>query len=323
MNPRDFLREFDKDFQLDSIPESDQLPPIQKTPQKYQESNQEKFDFDSNFSFSGLNDSSHFEAPKQIPSQDDPIIQSPHSQRIKPSLDDIPNYEQYLNPRSPQSVPNPVEEDNSFQQFPNLHENLDENLQFSQKIPTPTIKERPEPKQFSVPSFSFSSMAPSTPESQISPNEKQISSSQNNKPNQAAQNKPSAQYAPSSPQSNISSRISSSTTSTETQNMLNTIQELRKERAKDAEKLKNLMTENARLQAKLTMLEHTDVKVAELGSKVEQLLQDYLENEQVRAQQAAVITQLRQEVIILKSRMQASATSQPPNPGKKQRVRFD
>ncbi|OHT06898.1 hypothetical protein TRFO_25005 [Tritrichomonas foetus] len=81
------------------------------------------------------------------------------------------------------------------------------------------------------------------------------------------------------------------------------INELRKERVKDARKLQELQTENARLVAKMTILEHTDLKVAELGSRVEQLLQKYLEAEQVRTQQVAQISQLKQECIILKSRL--------------------
>ena len=81
------------------------------------------------------------------------------------------------------------------------------------------------------------------------------------------------------------------------------INDLKKERIKDARKMQQLQTENARLVAKMTILEHTDLKVAELGSRVEQLLQKYLESEQIRAQQAAQISQLRQEVIVLKSRI--------------------
>lgn len=81
------------------------------------------------------------------------------------------------------------------------------------------------------------------------------------------------------------------------------INDLKKERIKDARKMQQLQTENARLVAKITILEHTDLKVAELGSRVEQLLQKYLETEQIRAQQAAQISQLRQEVIVLKSQL--------------------
>ena len=87
------------------------------------------------------------------------------------------------------------------------------------------------------------------------------------------------------------------------------INDLKKERIKDAKKMQELQTENARLSAKITILEHTDLKVAELGSRVEQLLQKYLEAEQIRTQQAAQISQLRQEVIVLKSRL-ASNNSQ-------------
>ena len=81
------------------------------------------------------------------------------------------------------------------------------------------------------------------------------------------------------------------------------IADLRKERVKDAERMQDLQTENARLVARLTILEHTDLRVAELGSRVEQLLQKYLESEQVRTQQAAQISELRQEIIVLKSRI--------------------
>jgi chromosome segregation ATPase len=81
------------------------------------------------------------------------------------------------------------------------------------------------------------------------------------------------------------------------------IADLKLQRARDAEQLQQLQTENARLVAKLTILEHTDLKVAELGARVEQLLQKYLEAEQVRQQQAAQITELRQEVVVLRSRL--------------------
>jgi hypothetical protein len=307
MNPRDFLKEFDKDFQIDSVPESDQLTPHQKTSQKYQTTSPfagDNFDFAANMSFSGLNDSSQFDAPRSL-QQQGLVSQSPLTPKIKPSLDDIPNYEQYLSPRSPHDVPNPIEEDSQMQQSSDISKNANQNLQFSPKAAT-----RAEPKQFSVPSFSFSSVVPSTPNSHASTPESGI---------------PSSPVSPQEPQlkpGTQSGIATSSATSTETQNMLNTIQELRKERAKDAEKLKDLMTENARLQAKLALLEHTDVKVAELGSKVEQLLQDYLENEQVRSQQASIVTQLRQEVIVLKSRMQASNMQSDMQP-QKPRVRFD
>ncbi|OHT14352.1 hypothetical protein TRFO_15263 [Tritrichomonas foetus] len=82
------------------------------------------------------------------------------------------------------------------------------------------------------------------------------------------------------------------------------INDLKKERIKDAKKMQELQTENARLSAKITILEHTDMKVAELGSKVEQLLQKYLEAEQIRTQQAAQISQLRQEAVVLRSRIE-------------------
>ena len=383
MNPRDFLNQFDKDFQLESIPESDKLPPPQKQNnnqqfQNFQFDPNKKDDFNSNFSFSGLNDSSHFDTSNIAPGnlqfpqyqQESPIIKKP-----LPNLDDIPNADQYLNPRSPLNIPPPSDEDpeiQSLQNSPpyskvdqnvdqfNIAQNQAQSMQYNipqqdyigeqpQVLPTST---RQAPKQFSVPSFSYSSMVPSTPQSHISLQPDEISSSPIQPVNQSqtstpAQNnngtpkpasvptdlpllKPNTSTLSSltnpntaSPESQTPSFASSQSkrssfqSSPETINMLKTIQDLRRERVKDAEKLKNLMTENARLQAKLTMLEHTDVKVAELGSKVEQLLQDYLENEQVRAQQAALVTQLRQEVIILKSRI-SSAQPQP-----KPRVRFD
>jgi DNA repair exonuclease SbcCD ATPase subunit len=80
------------------------------------------------------------------------------------------------------------------------------------------------------------------------------------------------------------------------------IEELRQQRIADAERMQQLQTENARLIARVTILEHTDLKVAELGSRVEQLLQKYLEAEQIRTQQAAQISELRQEIIVLKAR---------------------
>ena len=360
MNPRDFLHQFDKDFQLESIPESERFVPPSDSNQKDQFSNfsnldSKKDDFNSNFSFSGLNDSSHFDTPNvgssnfQFPPYQ---VDSPINRNPIPNLDDIPNANQYLHPRSPLNVPHPLEEDPKIQSMqekqifsPSSQQNDNQYFrnqqqpepisQQQQSMPTMT-RTRPEPKQFSVPSFSYSSVVPSTPQSHISMQPDEISSSpippvsiqqtqkQADIPTNDALLKPqnTSNFSDLSTNNQPSSYISSSKRSSfqsspETINMLKTIQDLKRERVKDAEKLKNLMTENARLQAKLTMLEHTDVKVAELGSKVEQLLQDYLENEQVRAQQAALVTQLRQEVIILKSRIQSSQPAQKP------RVRFD
>jgi hypothetical protein len=90
------------------------------------------------------------------------------------------------------------------------------------------------------------------------------------------------------------------------------IGDLKRQRVRDADAMQRLQTENARLVAKLTILEHTDLKVAELGARVEQLLQKYLEAEQIRQQQAAQITELRQEVIVLKSRL---GSHEPTPPG--------
>ena len=81
---------------------------------------------------------------------------------------------------------------------------------------------------------------------------------------------------------------------------------LRKQRIEDIQMLQKLQTENARLTARLTILEHTDVRVAELGSKVEHLLQKYLDAEMIRNQQADEITTLRQKVIILRRRVLSS-----------------
>ena len=408
MDPRDFLNQFDKDFQLESIPESEKLLPPPKQSDNQQFSNfqfdpNKKDDFNSNFSLSGLNDSSHFDTSNIAPGNlqfpqyqaESPIMKKP-----LPNLDDIPNAGQYLNPRSPLNIPQPSDEDPEIQnlsnsppyskmnqnidQYPNFAQTTTQNAQqqsfninqqqqqnIQQQSPQLITSTRPAPKQFSVPSFSYSSMnVPSTPQSHISLQPDEISSSpiqpinasqistpiQNNNNNNGIPNttptasttiptnmpllKPNTSTLSSLTNGNSTTTTTTSTTtatnndnnqsfsssqskrssfqsSPETINMLRTIQDLRRERVKDAEKLKNLMTENARLQAKLTMLEHTDVKVAELGSKVEQLLQDYLENEQVRAQQAALVTQLRQEVIILKSRI-AAAQPQP-----KPRGRFD
>jgi hypothetical protein len=96
---------------------------------------------------------------------------------------------------------------------------------------------------------------------------------------------------------------------------LDIIANLKQQRIEDAHKMQQLQTENARLVAKLTILEHTDLRVAELGSKVEQLLQKYLEAEQVRTQQAAQISELRQEVIVLRSRF----GNQEPAPKRRER----
>jgi hypothetical protein len=84
---------------------------------------------------------------------------------------------------------------------------------------------------------------------------------------------------------------------------LRLIDELRKGRIQDAENLREVQTENARLTAKLAVLEHTDLKVAELGARLEQLLRKYLETEQIRTKQVSQISELRQEIIVLKSRM--------------------
>jgi hypothetical protein len=84
---------------------------------------------------------------------------------------------------------------------------------------------------------------------------------------------------------------------------LKIISDLRKQRIEDAEKMQAIRVENARLVAKMAVLEHTDLKVAELSSRIEQLLQKYLETEQIRSEQAAQISELRQEIIVLKSRV--------------------
>ena len=81
---------------------------------------------------------------------------------------------------------------------------------------------------------------------------------------------------------------------------------LRKQRIEDINMLQKLQTENARLNARLAILEHTDIRVAELGSKVEHLLQKYLDAEIVRNQQADEITTLRQKIIILRRRILSS-----------------
>jgi hypothetical protein len=88
------------------------------------------------------------------------------------------------------------------------------------------------------------------------------------------------------------------------------INDLRKQRIRDAAKMQELQTENARLNARLAILEHTDLKVSELGSKLEQLLQKYLETEQIRTQQSAQISELRQEVIVLKSKLSGRPNKQ-------------
>jgi hypothetical protein len=81
------------------------------------------------------------------------------------------------------------------------------------------------------------------------------------------------------------------------------IADLRKQRVKDAEQMQRLKTENVRLAARVAVLEHTDARVTELAAKVEALLQKYLETEQVRTQQAAQLSELRQEVDILKGKL--------------------
>lgn len=78
------------------------------------------------------------------------------------------------------------------------------------------------------------------------------------------------------------------------------ISDLRKERIQDAEKMQKLQTDNARLQARIAILEHTDLKVAELGSKVEQLLTKYLEADQERNQLLSLTAQMKQEIMVLK-----------------------
>jgi Mg2+ and Co2+ transporter CorA len=50
----------------------------------------------------------------------------------------------------------------------------------------------------------------------------------------------------------------------------------------------------------VTIPKYRDFQIAELGSKVEQLVQEYFEAEKSRIQQAAQISELRQEIIVLK-----------------------
>jgi hypothetical protein len=88
------------------------------------------------------------------------------------------------------------------------------------------------------------------------------------------------------------------------------INDLRKQRIRDASKMQKLQTENARLSARLAILEHTDLKVAELGSRLEQLLRKYLETEQIRTEQSAQISELRQEVIVLKAKLSDQESTQ-------------
>jgi DNA polymerase I-like protein with 3'-5' exonuclease and polymerase domains len=67
--------------------------------------------------------------------------------------------------------------------------------------------------------------------------------------------------------------------------------------------MKKLQAENARLTERLAVWEQTHVRIGELGGKVEQLLQKYLETEQIRTQQAAQISGLRREVEVFKRRL--------------------
>lgn len=107
-------------------------------------------------------------------------------------------------------------------------------------------------------------------------------------------------------ESQLNSTMNQTSGSSASQNqisaILHEISVLHKNRIEDIENLQKLRTENAQLNARLTILEHMDIKVAELGSKVEQLLQKYLDTEMARSQQADEITTLRQKVIILRQR---------------------
>ncbi|KAH0792086.1 hypothetical protein GPJ56_003885 [Histomonas meleagridis] len=81
------------------------------------------------------------------------------------------------------------------------------------------------------------------------------------------------------------------------------ISELKEQRIKDYQEMEKLQIENARLKAKISILEHTDFKVAELSTRLEQLLQKYIEADQIRNKQSLQIKQLQQEVSSLKSRL--------------------
>ncbi|EAY20815.1 hypothetical protein TVAG_436390 [Trichomonas vaginalis G3] len=279
MQARDLLKQFDDEFDLHSVSNLSTSQNIEQNPQTDEKSeinSQIPETNQQNASFSGLNDSSHFDMSSFNQDHQNSINLPTGSPGFPtkpiPTLDDIPNSSKYLDSK----VNSPINPSNT-------KDNSESQISPANSDPQLKPINKSVPKQFSVPSFSFSSMTQS-----------QISNSQ-------------------STRSNLP---------TDTKNILKTIEELKKERVKDTEKIKKLLVENARLQARLTILEHTDVKVAELGSKVEQLLQDYIDNEEIRAQQASLITQLRQEVIILKSRISAGIPQVQPQQSKP-RVKFD
>lgn len=273
MDAKNLLKQFDEEFDLKSVSDISNQQSQQENAENTKDNENFADEIQPNASFSGLNDSSHFDMSSFNQERPDSALiptGSPFSaNRPPPTLSDIPNSEKYLDKKSETST---INEEKSFSE---LTTNSDQNQQQPPK---------PAPKQFSVPSFSFSSFT----QSQI----------------------------PNSPSTTRSSLP------TDTKNILNTINDLKKERVKDTEKIRELLVENARLQARLAILEHTDIKVSELGSKVEQLLQDYIDNEQIRNQQAALITQLRQEIIVLRSRVSAGIPQIQPQ-SSKPRVTFE
>jgi len=84
------------------------------------------------------------------------------------------------------------------------------------------------------------------------------------------------------------------------------ISEIKKQRISDIKTKEALLIENSRLKSRLSILEHSDIQVAELGSRIEQILTRYIETEDIRINQAAQIAKLKQEIAVLKSRMNKS-----------------
>lgn len=278
MLPKDLLKDFDQHFNL-SLVENEGINQNKSDIENVISNEQSPhIQFDQNIinpSISLINDSAQFSQINQSSTSGfSQLNKSKSTSNEPPTLDDIADIAKYRLNVSQESKQSQMYQDLSIPSgIPPIS-------------PEPQ-KQREPPKQFSVPSFSFSSQIPSTLESE------------------GVYNSP------------MSNQIEN-TKKIDTKEILKAISDLKASRITDAETLKNLMTENTRLRARLAVLEHSDVRVAEIAAKAEQILKEYLDGEAEREQQAAQIIQLKQQVIILKSRCSNMEVNKPRKP----RVQF-
>ena len=92
-----------------------------------------------------------------------------------------------------------------------------------------------------------------------------------------------------------------------TSEALEIIENLKNEHIKDARKMLEIQTENAKLKAQIDAYEETNRHADELATKIEHLTAKYIQTIQARTAQAALIKKLRLEIDELKN-------SQPAEP---------